>query len=713
MSLRSLALALPVLVAVAVAAPAFADPVVAIDSVLPPELRRDTVTEVVVRGSGLAEATGASIEGTGITVSAFAATDTLIRFDVGVGATAALGARDLTLVGLGEDGVLDDAFEVTPGGISLISLSPATVARGERVTFDVRGSNLDTIAAWSFGDAITVETFAHTSATRASVTVLVGDAAFSGPRAVTASRVDDSETLFGGVSVQGGAPTLSGISPSTLTRDTTTEVTFTGSNLDVVDSVRFGSRVTVENFVVDTPTSARASVRVLSDAAAGPRAAQLRVGEATTDVPGALTIARGAIGVIDVRPDRLRQGDVTFLTIDGVNLDGLTAFDAGEGVEVTAINATSATSISVDVEVALDAPVGFRDVTLTAPAGTATINDALVIASYVPPELDLRFPEEVELGGAEVRTLGRTGFTVENAGEQDEDIELIPSGGDTDLFSLLDEDGLPVTRLSATVPRGEQLIVTVEFAPELRGRTGVEYEVRARGDVAGTIIVRATGERAELTFSREQPLDLGTFPAGTVATLPRIDTELLDGVPSRQVLVVGYATRITRDGEAFADEDFLTVDFQSVLGSGDLYWGATEVLWTALGDAGFYEGDLLFETDDPSAEFVPFHFSLTLEGEGGDVGMDVGLDAGDDVGIDVGPDAGDAGVDAVADAEIDTRSDTPTPDTDSPDAAPADTGTGDDAGNGGGSGGGCATAKRTTGGAWLLLVGLLALRKRR
>lgn len=697
-----------------------------VDSVAPDLLRRDTTTEIVVRGTALESVTDVGISGVGLVVSNVAVTETLVRFDVGVGATAATGLRDVVLeIGSDEPVVLSEALEVVPGAISVLSLTPSSAARGDEVTLTVAGSNLDTVQAYDFGDDIDVSGFTTSSATRTTVTIAVGDGAFSGLRAVTASRPGDSFTLPAAFEVTGGLPALASVSPTSLVRDTTAEVTLVGSNLDAIDAVSFGPRISVTGFTVDTPNQARATITVLEDAVSGPRDVTLRAGETSYPFDDAFTVEPGAIEVLAIRPDRLRQGDVTFLAIDGANLDGMTEFDAGEGVTVTAINAAFPTSASVDVEVALDAPVGFRDVRITTGDGSVVVEDGLIIGEYVPPALDVRIPEELDIGDTQIGSYRLGGLLVENGGEQDETVELIGVDGDTDLFSLVEPDGTRVNRTAVTLGPGDQVTIPVEFSPELRGRTGVQYDVTARGgEEVGAIIVRANGERQELLWALETPYDLGIHPAGERVSLLRVDTVLRDGVPGRQVLVEDWSLRVTRDGEVVDDPDLFTVDFQSTLAGGELYWGTTEVLWTIQGPAGSYEGALVLHTDSTVAPFVPFAFIIDLEGDGpADTGADTGVDAGSDAGTDTNTDAGtdantdvavdttgDTGTDSGTDTSIDTNTDT-SADVGA-DATPSDAGN-DDGGDDGGCNCAAAPGRGNAGTGLLLLAALAFVRRRR
>ena len=711
MALRSLVLALTLLATMPAAAQT-------IDSVAPELLRRGATTEVIVRGESLGATTGAIVDGTGLTISGLEATDDLVRFEVGVGATADLGLRDLTLTGV--DLEVGDALEVVAGNIEILSVGPTEGSRGESLTLDVRGSNLDTITNYDFGDGIEVTGWTSPSATSGTVSITIDESAFAGARPVSGSRVGDEFTLFGGFTVRGGAPTFIDLLPPRGVRGETVELRLEGTNLDSVDSISLGSRVTIESFTIESPTIARASVSVREDASAGARDVSLRYDDGET-VTGerAFNVRRGEISVLQLRPDRVRQGDETFLTVEGLNLDGATSFDAGEGVVVTGIDADFPTSVSVDVSIALDAPTGFRDVIIEAPAGTIVVEDALIIGDFVPPLLDISIPVEFDLGEVQIGTYGRGGLTVENRGELPETVEIIGVDGDIDLFALLDENDERTNRVSFELGVGERRDIIVEFTPDLRGRTGVEYAVTARGgDEVGTTIVRATGTRQELLWGPEPPFDFGEHPAGERVQLQRLDTDLRDGVPSRQTLVIGWELRATLDGNPINNDELLTVDFQSTIGTGELFWGTTEVSVTVQGAAGSYEGELLLLTDTAAASIVPFDFFLTLSGDVVPDGepTDVGPDTGADVGPDTDGGTPDTGSDTPAtDSGVDQGVDTPGTDTGGTDTA-SDVSGDSSTDTGGGGGGCCSTASSNPPSpavAVFVMLGLALVRRRR
>ncbi len=686
-----------------------------VNRVAPDGLRRGAATEVIVRGSDLGAATGAAISGGDLVVGGFAGSDDLLRFDVGVGDSAALGARDLTIDGLGL--LLDEAISVIPGPVVILGLTPTSGARGETVTMQVNGSNLDTVTAWSFGPSVDVDSWDADTPTRGRVTVTVGAAAFSGPRAVTAIDGEASTVLEAGFSVTGGEPALDGVFPGFGVRGDTLEVDLRGENLDVIDAVSFGSRVTIDAFAVASPTRATATITVGADAASGPRAVVMRSGETPWTFAEAFTVRRGALAVSGVRPERVRQGDVTFLTVEGENLDGLHTFEAGEGVRATGFTSAPRTA-TVDIEVDDDAAIGFRDLTIVGPAGSMTVPDGLVVGAYVRPPVDVRFEDEVTLGDTQLGAYRRSGIALENRGSIEEVAQLVATDGDVDLFALIDETGGRTSDLAVLIGVGELVTVPLEFIPLARGRTGAEFTVSVRdGEPVGTFLTRGNGIRGDLLFSLDSPFDFGFGVSDADHPLLRLDTLSRDGVDAGEVAVLGYSLRLTADGAPVEEPDALiAIELVSTTGD-DLLWGTTEIVWSIDAAPGRYEGTLVLETDAETAPSVEFGFMIDLEPNGGDTGP---ADTGGDAGVeDATPDAADAEVDVPA--EVDAgASDLPTPDA-RPDTAPdasadaADTGSEDATDDSSGSGGrrkrrGCSVGANPSGGLWaMLLVALVPL----
>lgn len=686
----------------------------------PSTLQRGTTTEVIVRTSIFADADRVVLSGDDLLVRDLVATDALLSFDVGTGAQAALGARDIAVY----DGELllyeaASVLEVVAGPVELLSLDPARAARGETLRVAVTGTNLDTIESFNFGDGVTASDWSAESPTRGALDVTVGGNAFSGLRDVTANTGSALFSLRAAFEVVGGALELRTVIPSSAERGEMTEVRIVGENMDTVTGVDFGPRIAVEAVDTVSPQQVIATIDVRRDASAGPRAVVLERGDESSRFEDVFTVRRGAIEVIEIRPDALRQRDATFLTIEGDNLDGLTSVDAGAGVDILSITATNPTSASVDVLVADDAALGLRDLRIVGPAGALTVDDALTIGEYVRPQPDLRFATQLEIDEVMIGGSGRSGIAIDNQGSLEETFTISGSEGDLDQFFLVDEQQNLVETLTLTLAPGELAEVPVWFVPELRGRRGARFVFRWDDPQVNTAFefdVFGTGTTQDLLFSETPPFEIGELDAGAGVALPRLFTRLRDGVPGREVILVGGEVVLRRDGvlvDANANVELFST-------SDELYWGLTEIDWSLDLDPGAYEGVLTIETDNPGARFRDLAFSLNVGASGGDggadAGEDVGLDAGGDTGGDAGQDTGGSG------ASDDVGADARAPDASVTDAGGEDTATGEDAatrdadgsdtGTGGGSGGGCAAAATSTP-APLALLTLAALWRRR
>ena len=689
-----------------------------VDEVAPASAPRGTTTEVLLRGEGLDALTGATVSGTGLAVSGFVVdSPEQARFSVGVGDRAALGERDIVLEG-GAAPVLEDALTIAPGRLELLFTSPTEGVRGEEIALEVGGRNLDTVTAFSLGDGITIEDFDAESPVLASVTIVVDDDAFSGPRTLTATSAFDRAERAAAFTVVGGEPSLSSVTPDNTERASTVTLTLRGANLDQVTGVRFGARTTVTDFSVLSPSEATVTVSPRDDAAAGARAIEFTVDGATNTSDVDFTVVPGPLRLDRIRPDALSQTESEFVVFEGRNLDGVDAIDLGDGVTVGAIESSFPTSITAVVDVDVDAPTGPRDVVVEGPNGEDTLGGAFTVREFVLPEPRVLVGSPLTFDRTAVGARRAGQFQLENAGEFDETVTFGEPTGDSDLFSILDPDtGAAFDTLTLTMAPGETVTFDALFVPQSRGRNGASWPLTVRDGVEiDAMVLEGEGLTADLLVSVETPLDAGTIETGERASLPRIDTLLADGVPPRSTIIDGVELVVRRDGERI-DDPTGAFDFEVVRSiSGDIdYWGATEVTWAFVGEPGEWSGAFEFTTDNEDAPvvLVPFFFVATDGGGGGDAGGDTGIpDAGADAGADAGTDAGvDGGADAGIDGGTgdaggtDAAMDAGGTDTGGADAEPTD--------GGSGGGGGCAAATGATPCSWLLVLAPVAIVVRR
>lgn len=182
--------------------------------------------------------------------------------------------------------------------------------------------------------------------------------------------------------------------PLTLARGTTLSLSLVGLNTNW----RSGSSVRVSGDGVDvlsvdtrSATSLTAMVRIAPGATLGFRDVEVdtALGVQTEVAVGAGVIEVGSAVVgpalLSVDPSSLARGDIREVTVHGVN----TAWDAastvalGQGVAVLSKRVISANEIVVQVEVASDAPIGFRSVQVSSGSGSQARERAVFVESAI------------------------------------------------------------------------------------------------------------------------------------------------------------------------------------------------------------------------------------------------------------------------------------------------------------------------------------------
>jgi hypothetical protein len=689
-----------------------------ITSVAPTSLVRGTSTQVILRGTDLDLLTGVSIDGTGVGLGELVVDSaTQARVVVQVGDRAATGDRSLQFEG-GTAPELANALSITAGAVQVLALTPTDGSRGQTLAATLRGRNLDDVTSISLGDGVTTSAFNATSPVDATFQLVVTAAAVSGPRTLSLTSSRGTSTVEAAFDVAGGPVTIGRVTPSTVVRGEQNTVTVSGENIDRVRSVDFGPRIVVESWTPTSPTQGRAVVLVQAEAAAGPRSVRVESDTESGSLNAAVTVTRGSIRGNRVLPDLIRQGQSLVITIEGENLDGATAVTAGAGLTVSGIEPGFPTALTFTVDAALDASVGTRDLVVTAPAGTLTLEDALNVGERIilPPRFLLT--DEVNVGSTDISTRASAGGVLENLGEDDEVVTRGAGAGDTDLFRLVlvGDDGAETPwDAPFTIEGGAQQRFVVYFEPAFRASSGATWPLTVRaGESIGTLSVTGRGTTQRLFVDGAQALQTLEVGSGASVALPQLRTRLDSSLQSRSVTISGIEVELD-SGSSASDVD---VELVRTTTGDDFFWGFTEVQWSLTdATAGVVSGRLLLTTSASTAATFVVPFAITVgSGGGGDTGnpdTDAGADAGE-------PDTG--GSDAGSDAATDTS---PAPDTDvesDADAGVADAGPADgssaapDSGSdGGGDGGGC-SAGRSGGVDWtwaLALAGLVSVAGKR
>lgn len=208
--------------------------------------------------------------------------------------------------------------------------------------------------------------------------ITIDETATLGFRDITVTTPAGTDTLIDGFTVKQPPPVITSITPDHAIVDETCDVIITGTNLHDATSVTLGSNTTVNSFTVNSPTQITANITVDSDAPPGAR-------DVSVTTPGGTAystwwfIVYGAPSIDTIVPARGMQGENLNVGIVGRNFIGTTAVSFGPDITVNSFQVISPTQILVNIKIDSLAAAGSRDVSVTAPAGTATSEGGFLV----------------------------------------------------------------------------------------------------------------------------------------------------------------------------------------------------------------------------------------------------------------------------------------------------------------------------------------------
>ncbi|BDC49849.1 hypothetical protein F183_A21650 [Bryobacterales bacterium F-183] len=296
---------------------------------------------------------------------------------INVSPTAVTGLRQVTLRTGGVFYTVNN-FNVTPSAARLLTVTPASANQGDVVDVTVVGQNTNfaPTTVFAFGQGIAATLLGVDSVTQVRLRLTIDPSAPVGPRSPVFTTGGENASGTGLFTVTAGTPTLLSVTPVSAQQGETVAVTILGrfTNFDSASAPNFGPGVTVNQFVVNSPTSITANVTVLPRAFPGTRS--VAVSGVSTSLPNAFTIVAGPAAVSSLNPNTLQQNRTASITINGVNThfaDGLTVANFGPGVTVNSLTVTSPILATASITVSPTAAVGFRSITMTTEGETASI----------------------------------------------------------------------------------------------------------------------------------------------------------------------------------------------------------------------------------------------------------------------------------------------------------------------------------------------------
>ncbi len=285
----------------------------------------------------------------------------------------------------------------------LASLSPTSGSLGETLTVVLTGKNTTFVQGTTqvtFGAGISVGGAAEgaygpvtvTSATKATATIAIDDAAAVGAQTVTAVTGSQTVSLANGFTIL--TPSITSVSPTSASLGESATVVIIGKNTNFVQGttqVSFGAGISVGGesegafgpVTVSSATKATASIVIDGATAAGTRTVTAVTGSQSVSFANGFTVLQPYISALS--PSTLLQGETHAVTITGKYtnfVQGTTQVSFGPGISVGGavegaygpVTVSSATKATATVFVDNAAAVGTRAV--TAITGTQTASSA-------------------------------------------------------------------------------------------------------------------------------------------------------------------------------------------------------------------------------------------------------------------------------------------------------------------------------------------------
>ncbi len=338
--------------------------------------------------------------GSGITVNLLGVTPTQIDVTLDINALATIGFRDVMISGGSGDDTVIDGFEVIVGPLTLDDALPDHAAQGETIDVVITGSNLDQAYDVNFGTEIIINTWVVTALNQIDVNLTVDLLAAVGFRDVTVYDQSMSPVvLVDGFEVTELPiidPVISGIDPDFgYQGDMGLLIQITGQDFQQGLTVDFGHPgITIGpvNFVSDSFFDVE--IDIAPAATVGFTDVVVTNPDNGDDVLNNGFEVRETIEPIvieSMNPTQGYQGDTLDVDIygSGFQVGAIADFFPSGSFFTWNVTVVSSTQISGTLEIFVDAPIGFHNLSVTNPdTSDEVLMDAFeVLAAIIPPPM--------------------------------------------------------------------------------------------------------------------------------------------------------------------------------------------------------------------------------------------------------------------------------------------------------------------------------------
>ena len=352
---------------------------------------------------------------------------TSITVPIAITTQSATGYKTVTVTTYGQVATQQFAFQVSPGVAQLVEAIPNQAEQGvQNLNVQLVGqySHFSASSTATFGAGITVNSITYTSPTQIVANISIDPLSYTGSRNVTVTtpNVPCSDqppvgTTFTNLQYAGCTPgnpngtgseivnqyvfsiipgpaIITGVAPNTGNEGQEVVMTITGANTHWAQNfTQFyiagdGSDITVNDVIVNSPTSAMVDMTISPTANPGTRSVYMvTAGESLTD-SGAFVVTGGVPVITYLSPNSAEIGTNQLeVTINGLYTTWTQSTTAqpnfGPGITVTSYTVDDATHISAVINVAADAQLGYR--TVVVQTGTQALTGNFLVTGPPPP----------------------------------------------------------------------------------------------------------------------------------------------------------------------------------------------------------------------------------------------------------------------------------------------------------------------------------------
>jgi len=356
-------------------------PAVTLTKVAPNSGPQGAAVPVVLTGTGFTSGSRVNVSPAGITVSNVSViSNTQITATFTVAPNATLTGYSVTVTGSSQNSSAQ-TFTVTSPTPTLTSISPSSGAPGANVPVTLTGTNFVSPATILIsGSGVTSSAATVQSAAQITATIQIAGGATRTGYSVTVKTVNGASNPVT-FTVAQPTPTLTSISPSSASLNTSTPVTLTGTNFVSPATLNIaGSGVTASGVTVTSSTQINATFNVAANASTGTHNISVSMSNGTTSAVGFTVNASsggGSLPLSSISPSSGKTGTSVKVTLTGKNLTGLSAIPiqvTGSGITISSVTpvGTSGTTLTAVFTIAANATKSTRFVSVKNFAGNAT-----------------------------------------------------------------------------------------------------------------------------------------------------------------------------------------------------------------------------------------------------------------------------------------------------------------------------------------------------